>query len=573
MDLFDLLAHFRGRMSLLTCCRFLGSAALTVFLLAGCSRQNEEAASSSRAQPLSANDQQPVAGDWVVQQISTDPDTLNPVTGQDAVGQMIDYPNIFETLLTMDNYTLKLKPQLAESYEISPDQLTYTFHLRHDVKWHDGEPFTVEDVKYSYDRVMDPKVDAAPLRSYFANIKSCEILDPYTVRFTATERYFKTLEVLGTMPIIPKHILDKEADFNDNPFGRNPIGTGPYKFVRWDTGSQIVLERNDAYWDTSTPHYLKRLVYRIIQEPYVAAQLLKKGELDVVDGMSPIQWERELAGTRSTSRLKEIVYPYPAYSYLGFNLRDPKFSDIRVRHAIDLLIPRDEILAQIFLNKYANKTSGYDPPSSPNYNHDVAPTPYDPALALKLLNEAGWENDHGDGFLYKDGQQLSFTLLYPSGNSNTENLVELIQESLRHAGIDLKLSRLQFVQLIALVDDWKFEAMMGGWALDINGDPAQLWSGSEAGIKKSSNFIGYKNPEADKLIAAGKLEYDDAKRAVIYRQLQRIIHDDYPVCFLFNPHVILLVSNRFQNVKIFTPRPCFDISSWWVPRDLQKYGN
>jgi ABC-type transport system substrate-binding protein len=113
---------------------------------------------------------------------------------------------------------------------------------------------------------------------------------------------------------------------------------------------------------------------------------------------------------------------------------------------------------------------------------------------------------------------------------------------------------------------------MGAWALDINGDPSQLWSSSEADIKKSSNFSGYKNPAADKLMAAAKLEYDDEKRAALYQQLQQVIHDDYPVCFLFNPKVMMIVSDRFQNVKTFAPRPCFDLSTWWVLRAEQKYG-
>ena len=552
----------------------LSAFAIIAMVLAGCTRKEEPPSSTpSQSQTPATSEQQPVPGDWVIQQIIADPDSLNPITGEDAYGQMIDSPNIFESLLVMDNYTLKLKPLLAESYEISPDQLTYTFHLRHDVKWHDGVPLTADDVKYTYDKVQDPKVDCPFLRLYFNNIKSCEILDPYTVRFIATERYFKTLEEIGELPIVPKHVLEKgEPDFNKHPFARAPIGTGPYKFVRWDTGSQIVLERNDSYWGAQD-HYPKRLVYEIIQDTYVGAQLMKKGEIDVVDGMAPIQWERELAGTPSASHLNKIVYPYPAYTYLGFNIRDPKFSDIRVRHAIDLLIPRDEILSQIYLNQYANKTAGYDPPSSINYNHDVLPTPYDPALALQLLHEAGWKDDHGDGILYKNGKPLSFTLVYPAGNSTGQKIVELIQESLRHSGIDLKLSRLEWAQLLEKINGWEFDMSMGGWALDINGDPYQLWHGSQADIKKSSNFIGYKDPVADKLIEEGRLEYDDTKRAVIYRQLQKVIHDDYPVCFLFNPHVILLVSNRFQNVNVFAPRPCFDITSWWVPRHLQKYGN
>jgi peptide/nickel transport system substrate-binding protein len=540
--------------------------------LSGCSRHAETTATFTPGRPL-VSDVHPVQGDWVVQRIGSDIDSLNPVILESSDGQAIS-SEINEGLLQLNNYTLKLEPCLAESYEISPDQLTYTFHLRHGVKWHDGQPFTADDVKYTYDRIQDPTVDAAQTRVYFANIKSCDVLDPYTIRFIATERYFKTLETLGEFGIVPKHVFENsDPNFNQNPFGRHPIGTGPYKFVRWDTGSEIALERNDDYWDTAHPRYPKRLVYEVIQEPYVAAQLLKKGEIDVFDGVSPIVWKYDLEHSTILSKCRQVIYPFPSYNYLGFNLRFQLFSDIRVRHAIDLLIPRDEILAQIYLNQYANKTSGFDPAASRNYNPAVQPTPCDPTQALQLLTDAGWKNDHGDGLLYKDGKPLSFTLLYRAGSPAEEKMVELIQEALGRSGIDVKLSRLEFAQWIEHVDDWKFEATMGGWALDINGDPSQLWSSSQADLKKSSNFVGYKNPEADKLMAAGRLEYDDEKRALIYQQLHQIIHNDYPVCFLFNPHQILLISDRFQNVRMFAPRPCYDITTWWVPKYEQKYGN
>jgi peptide/nickel transport system substrate-binding protein len=552
--------------------RQLAGALLVGLTLCGCSRQ-ETASAPKPEQPL-ADPGPPVQGDWVIERIDSDVDTLNPLVCQTTNGQWLSEEVINEGLLTLDNYTLKLVPCLAESWEISPDQLTYTFHLRHGVKWHDGEPFTADDVKFTYDKLMDPKVDAAPIRSYFTTVKSCEVLDSYTVRFIATQRYFKTLEVIGTfMPICPRHVFAKgDPDFNKNEFGRHPIGTGPYKFVRWDTGSQIVVERNDDYWGAPI-HYPKRMVFQILEEPYVAAQLLKKGQIDVFDGVSPILWEHDLEGSRSMEHLHEIVYPFPSYSYMGFNLRQSPFTDIRVRHAIDLLMPRDEIIKKIALDKYATKTSGYDPPSAPSYNHDVPPTPYDPTLAQQLLAEAGFKNDHGDGILYKDGKPLSFTLLYPAGNTNGEKVAELIQESLKAQGIDMKLSRLEFAQLIEKIDDWNFDAVLAAWSLDINGDPGQLWASADADVKKSSNFIGYKSAEADRLIAAAKLEYDPDKRAKIYQELQKVIHDDYPVCFLTNPKVIMIVDDRFQNVNMFLPRPCFDMMTWWVPRGLQKYGN
>ena len=332
----------------------------------------------------------------------------------------------------------------------------------------------------------------------------------------------------------------------------------------------MVLERNDHYWGAPN-HYLKRLVYRIIQEPYVAVQLLKKGEIDLVDPVAPLQWQRELEHSRAMRSMTRTIYDYPAYSYLGYNLRLPIFRDVRVRHAIDLLIPRQQILTQIYLNQYAKPTEGYDLPSSPNYNHDIPITPYDPAQAATLLQQAGWVLNPSDGLLHKDGQVFTVTADYAAGSTSAEQTLEILQESLRQAGIDLHLQRLEFVELLSKLDDWDFEMTIGGWALDTNGDPSQLWSGDQAKLKKSSNFIGYTNPEADKLIAAGRLEYDPGKRAVIYRQLQKVIHDDYPVCFLFNPREIMIHGNRFQNVMIFAPRPCYDVTTWWVPTARQKY--
>jgi peptide/nickel transport system substrate-binding protein len=521
---------------------------------------------SSAAPPVASGP--PVKGDWVVQDIGADPDILNPIISSDATASMIN-GQIFEGLLQMDNQTLKLEPCLATSWEISPDQLTYTFHLRHDVTWQDGVPLTADDVKYTYDRVQDPKVDDAPMRSYWNTIKSCTVLDPYTVRFQASERYFKTLETLGVSSILPKHLLANVADFNDAPFNRAPIGTGPYKFVRWDTGSQIVLERNDHYWGTQN-HYLNRLVYRVIQEPYVAVQLLKKGELDIVDPVAPLQWERELEHSDSLARLVKTVYNVPAYSFIGFNLRRPIFSDVRVRHAFDLLIPRDDILSTVYRG-YGNKTAGYNLPASPSYDHNILPTPYDPAQASELLQQAGWKLDPNDGLLHKGRRPLSVTIVYPSASPYDAKLLELVQESMRRVGIDLKLERMEWVQMLSRLNDWDFDMTIMGWTLDVNDDPSQVWSGEQAKLKKSSNFIGYSNPEADKLMAEARLEYDDAKRAAIYRQLQKVIHDDYPVCFLFNPREIMLRSNRFQNVKIFAPLPCYDVSTWWVPTALQKY--
>ena len=349
--------------------------ALGLFV-AGCSRTQESQivehikhglAFFQRGRPL-LTDLRPVQGGWIIQRLGSDIDSLNPITLESSDGQMIS-GEINEGLLQLNNYTLKLEPCLALSWEVSPDQLTYTFHLRQGVKWHDGQPFTADDVKFTYDKVMDPKVDAEMLRSYFTSVKSCEVLDPYTVRFVTTDKYFKMLEEIGEMPILPRHAFATgNPDFNQNDFARSPIGTGPYKFVRWITGSQIVLDRNDDYWDKAHIRYPKRLLYEVVQEPYVAAQLLKKGEIDIFDGVSPIIWKYDLDHSRAMDKMPANHLPVPPPTTTSASTCATRSSPTSAfATPIDLLIPRDAILSQIYLSQYANKTSGYDMTTAASY--------------------------------------------------------------------------------------------------------------------------------------------------------------------------------------------------------------
>ena len=182
----------------------------------------------------------PVTGDWVISSLSSEPPTLNPITATDAYAAIIN-SYIAETLIERDLKTLVLKPLLAYKWEISPNKLQYTFYLNHGIKWHDGVELTTDDIIFSYNKIKDPKVDSAPLRIYYKDVVKIEALDKYTVRFTYNRPYFLALEVCGSMPIVPKHILNT-GDFNKHAFNRQPIGTGPYIFEKWETGKNIVLD-------------------------------------------------------------------------------------------------------------------------------------------------------------------------------------------------------------------------------------------------------------------------------------------------------------------------------------------
>ncbi len=249
---------------------------------------------SCLALPVQAFDevQQPkdrVFGDWRVTQLGAEPSTLNPITATDAYAGAID-GYVYEALIRRDEKSMEEIPLLAEKWEISPNHLMYTFYLKKHIKWSDGHPFTAKDILFSFDRIRDPKVDAAHLRNYYQDIEKVEALNDHTVRFHYRIPYFKALEFCGGIPIVPAHLFKEGEDFNQHPIGRNPVGTGPYKLLHWETGKEIVLVRNEDYWGEKPA--IDRIVYKIITSETVALQVLKQGGLDEM-GLRPIQWEKQ----------------------------------------------------------------------------------------------------------------------------------------------------------------------------------------------------------------------------------------------------------------------------------------
>ncbi|HOT51455.1 MAG TPA: ABC transporter substrate-binding protein, partial [Candidatus Hydrogenedentes bacterium] len=221
---------------------------LSGFLLSACGGTSPQATSPPDPQTTAIPQEigSPVDGDWLVQRLSNEPAHLNPLTSSDAYASGI-MSFIFDSLIERDNATLAIKPSLAESWDIAPDHLTYTFRLRKGVVFSDGQPLTAHDVKFTFDKLMDPTTDAAALRNYYQDVTSCEILDEHAIRFVCKKPYFKHLTMLGGLRIIPRHVY-AEGDFNSHPNNRKPVGSGPYVFEKWETGLQIVLARNETYW-------------------------------------------------------------------------------------------------------------------------------------------------------------------------------------------------------------------------------------------------------------------------------------------------------------------------------------
>ena len=316
----------------------------------------------------------PVQGDWLVLSYEAEADNLNRIISSNAyTGYIMDGAMgsmVGEYLLTYNPETWRVDvPLLAESYpEISEDHLTYTFTIREGVEWHDGEPFSAEDVLFSIKAMMNPFADSASLRGYFADLADVEV-EGRQVKFEMSKPYWSNDEALGgTLAFVAKHVYDPDgvldnysfADiiapaasndatlrefgdaFNTHPANRDPVGTGPFKFESWESGSELVLVRNDNYWGEKA--YLEKVLIRFITDDTARLTALKAGEIDFNSRLTPIQYARQTSGASFDSEFRKSAFNIPQLSYIVWNSERPFFADKRVRQAMTMLIPRQQII-------------------------------------------------------------------------------------------------------------------------------------------------------------------------------------------------------------------------------------
>lgn len=491
---------------------------------------------------------------------------LNPILAQDSASSDIN-SFVFNGLIKYDRDLQGFVGELAESWKIKPgDHPEITFFLRKGVLWHDGKEFTAEDVKFTYDKIMDEKTNTVR-RSDYELVERAEVLDPYTFRVTYKQPFSPGLQTWG-MGVIPKHLLEKE-DINTTPFNRKPVGTGPFRFVEWVTDEKIVVEANATYFQ-GRPR-LDRIIYRIIPEVSLSEmELLTKG----VDsyGVSPHQFRR----MREIDFLKIYSQPALGYTYIGYNLKNPLFQDRRVRQAFTHAINRDEIV-QYVLYGYGKVISGPFPSHLWYYNPNVKPFPFDPQKARALMAEAGWKDTNGDGVLDKNGQPFRFKLITNSGNDVRRDVGVLVQRQLRELGVDVTFEVYEWsVFLKNFINARHFDACILGWALSPDPDDYQIWHSSQ--IEKGFNFVSYKNPGVDRLWEEGRREYDQEKRKEIYWRIHELMAEDQPYTFLFSPIGISALQNKFvlaengpSGKKIYRPIKMekaglmYDLIEWYVP--------
>ena len=515
----------------------------------------------------------PVEGDWIVIHLNAEPATLNPnLDIGDAYTQRIldGYGgNVFENLLITNRETQDEEPWIAERWEVSEDKLTYTFYLRKDVTFSDGSPLTADDVLYTYESIQNPANLTASKRNYLIDFESATLLNDYTIQFKAKKPYFLHLEVLGSLQILPRHVYDV-GDFNNHPANRAPVGSGPFRFVKWDTGQQIVLAKRSDYWGPKKP-LVSELHYKFISDDNAAMQLLRRGEIDEMR-LTSEQWVRQASQADIASKYQKYTLYSPvdgygsSYGFIAWNAKRPYFSDKRVRQAMTMLLDRETIGKTIY-HGLVRIVTGHSFPDAPSYDKTIAQWPFDPTAAKALLDEAGWVDSNNDGIRDKDGVPFKYEWIFPSGSAEYEQLATVYKEELAKAGIDVTLRPLEWASFLESVDKRSFDACSMSWASPVESDPYQIWHSSQT--EQGSNYVGFVNAEADQIIEAARQEFDPEKRNAMYRRFHAILHDEQPYTFLFNSRRKEVISNRFQGVTPYALG--FDMRDWWVPLDQQRY--
>jgi peptide/nickel transport system substrate-binding protein len=575
--------------------RILAMVVFALSVLAACSGNNDKKNNNTVDLPT------PVPGDWAVVRYEGEPDTLNPILNHNAYSAYIMYGvnsnGIYDFLLAYNttDYTFS-KPVLVEALPTaSQDHLIYTFTLRDGIKWHDGQPLTPEDVLFTFKAAMCPLVDSASQRSYLTDLADVQI-EGRNIRFVMARPNSNNLVNLGnTLAIIPKHVFDAgglldsiaykdiigakgktdpkvkqfSEQFNIDPANRAPVGTGPFKFEKWDSGERLSIVRNNAYFGTKP--YLDKIVLRFMQDYPAALTALKAGEIDVQQRLLPVQYAQQTSGPAFDEQLTKTKYSIPGVFYIIWNHDRPFFRDKRVRQALTMLVDRQKIIQNLRFGLGTLATSPINPKSF-EYNPNIQPLPYDPARAAQLLDEAGWTDHNGDGLRDKDGMKFKFDFLGATNSTIFPQLAALLKEEFRKVGIEVVDRVLEFNAMNERLKDHNFDASSLGTTSDLIADPYQNWHSSSA-QSRGSNYGNFNNRDSDRLLEQARLEFDPEKRKQIYWRWQELIHDQQPYTFLYYLEDSAAYSKRFQNVQWLPLRPGFDLTTWWVPKSMQKYGD
>jgi peptide/nickel transport system substrate-binding protein len=472
--------------------------------------------------------------------LESEPATLDPILTTDTSGHVVE-SLLFTPLVAFDR-NLSPVPGLAQSWTASPDSTTFSFQLDPRATFDDGAPVTARDVRFTIERIRDPSVPALARKSDFEDLESVEVPSDRVVRVHFSRPYSERLLAFDLM-ILPEHVF-RRGETAARDYGRRPTGNGPYRFVRWDPGRAIVLERRRD--PAGAGARIPRVIFRILSDPSTWTKAGLRGELDefrVPQSLAP-RLERD---SRFSARYRMLQVPRLAQTAIVWNCRHPFLSEAAVRRALGLAIPSAQIVETLYRGR-ARLVSGPYPAGVVENAPDVAPLPYDPRRASELLERAGWRRD-SSGIVSNGGDAASFALLIPAGQNASLQVAQILESEYGKLGVKMAIQALDWPALSARLDAGDFDACLSETIFyPPNLDPYIAFHSSQT-PPNGQNTGFYRNPVVDRLIEAARVEGDRNKRLDLYRQIHRRLAEDQPNAFLFTVDVLWAVHRDLRDVE------------------------
>lgn len=462
------------------------------------------------------------------------PECFNPLTATAGFTWLEEY---YEPLVVYDVNFQKMQGQLAQSWDVSADGMTYTFHLRNGVTWHDGQPFTSADVKFTLDLVKNPD-SASWMATYFADVQSVATPDAQTAVVTLQKPDAALLDGLTFLVMLPQHALQSIAPkdlVKSSWWQTNPIGTGPFKWEKYVQGQYVELQANSSYWGGQPK--IAHLINRYYKEPGSAVLALQSGQIQFTY-VTP-----DVLGTlKSNTNIKILQGPSQVVNYLGFNLTDPRLKDVRVRQAIMYAINRPEIVSKLFGGGAVVVPCAFNNPKYlPQNANDYA---YNVSQAQQLLQQANWDSIKG--------QPIEVVTYYTDQLST--NVLTTMQQMLAQVGINITIRSVDVPTYRQILASGKWTMMYAGAANGPDPDVTRTYFVSSAAPPNGSNYYGVNIPQLDQLYAQGRETTDLTQRPAIYQQVCSVLNQQLPWGPLWVTTRYGAVSTSIQNF-VWTPSP------------------
>lgn len=588
--------------SLINVCLALTIISFTMASCGGGDSSGTEGASTSKRAGVN---------EVIVHELS-DPDMLIPVNSTGASSTYIQ-EHIFQTLLQIDPETYEYsgliavdRPtiELIEEGEFAGG-MKLMYELRPEAVWDNGTPITAYDYVSTIKSILNPKTDCEPLKPYYDWVGDIVIDEENPKKFTIySKSTYMLIEEFSGYWVQPEYVYDPDQimrkfsirdlntaekraalkgnadiikfaeNFNSEKYQREQgyvTGSGAYTFEGWETGQRIVLKRKENWWGdkitTGEPGFAQhpeKIIYQIINDQTTATTAMKDEGLDLMRGIKPKDFIDLQENKGFTSKFNLSTPTMFSYYYLGFNTKNPKLSDAKVRQALSHAVNKEQIIDVIYYG-LAEPTTGPVHPSKSHYNKNISDYEFNLDKAKAMLNEAGWTDSDGNGILDKNinGElvQMELDFKYNAGNDIRKNIGLLFQEDAKKIGVKINITAKEWSVYLDELDHHDFEIACAAWVFGPSmSDPKQTWH-TESSVEGGSNYVSFGNARSDELIDNLRMEYDEAKRIEMYKELQQIIHDEAPYCFLFTPTERIAIHNRFE-AETYSVRPGYSIGEF-----------